>query len=62
MAIINLYKIKDIIDALGISRHKLYILRKNGDFPVPDINIGAGRWTEETINKWILSKKNEEQK
>lgn len=57
-----LYRVHDLVEALGMSRPHLYQLVKRGEFPKP-IKLGARAvaWPAQAIEAWIAGRAAEAQ-
>ena len=54
----KIYRVKDLVEILGISRTTIYRMRKTGEFPRP-ISLGdrAKGWLWEDIEEWVKSRR-----
>lgn len=52
----RLLRLRDVMDATGLSRSTVYKLMREGSFPAP-VHIGpkASRWRESAVRAWMDS-------
>ena len=57
---VRIYRVKDLVEILGISRTTIYRMRKREDFPRP-VSLGdrAKGWLREDIEAWVKSRREE---
>ena len=48
---------KEVCSLLQMSRTRLFLMRRGGTFPAPDIEGKRPRWRRGTIEAWIRSRK-----